>query len=589
MYKEFYGLKEDPFSISPDPDFMYWSQKHLAAFRHLMYSIHRKKGLILLTGEIGAGKTTLINALMKEIRDRAQIASISNSEIDVNGLFQFIFHQFGLPIEDNKVRNLIKLNDFLLKSRDHNKDIVLILDEAHNFSNEVLEEIRLLSNIETPKEKLLQIILVGQPMLLDRINSIGFEQVKQRVGMSYYLRPLSNVETNFYIKKRLEISGAANASLFTEDAIEEVFDAAKGIPRVINTICDNALLFGAAEKSRQIDAGIIRRVVDSLYLTKSPEQAGTSMPSYYRGEEEFEDVPGDLRQESDVSPYVRIAHLQGKQSADARMAATFQEPSGQRRMTLLITAACLVILVLASLMLAKVEVVQNTLAAFAHSLTNFTKDKAETSQPVNKGSSNTPGQKSEQPSPTAPRSEGPQAAALTDTTPAKSAPGAVKSPESLASVSSLPVRFVNKPEPEYPQVARRLGWEGTTTLLLELRADGTVGEVNVVASSNYPILDEVAKQTAKKWTHVPARRDGVPITQWITQSIPFKLADAGPVQPDAVRQVQERLKTAGFYPGPVDGYLGPRTRDALRRYQESKGLQTTGEVDKATRTALDLD
>lgn len=600
MYKEFYGLKEEPFSISPDPDFMYWSQKHLAAFRHLMYSIHRKKGLILLTGEIGAGKTTLINALLKEIGERAKTASVANSEIDVSGLFEFIFHAFGLPLEENnKVKNLIRLNEFLVRSRNDDKDVVIILDEAHNFSNEILEEIRLLSNIETPKEKLLQIILVGQPLLLDRINSIGFEQVRQRVGMSYYLRSLSKAETNLYIKKRLEISGAAESSLFNDEAIEEVFVCSQGIPRVINTICDNALLFGAAEQRPQIDAGIVRRVVDSLYLHQVP---GSSKMSSLASEDGLDsDMDEDMeelqRPAPETSPYARIARLQEEQAAEGSPFIGFREPRSRQRITLFVTAACLAIVVLSGLMLARVEVVQQALTALTDTLTGGTREAVPPEQPAGQSSNLSPVAPSE-PSPrlpprpdtafSPPPTMSPPATAPSDPT-SGATPGVARPTSPPATAQELPVRFVNKPEPEYPPVARRLGWEGSTLLLLELRADGTVGEVNVVATSNYPVLDDAAKQAAKKWTHVPARRDGVPVTQWITQTIPFKLNDAVPSQGEVIRQAQERLKSAGFYPGPIDGFLGPRTREALRKYQENKGLAPNGELDKTTREALALE
>ena len=138
-------------------------------------------------------------------------------------------------------------------------------------------------------------------------------------------------------------------------------------------------------------------------------------------------------------------------------------------------------------------------------------------------------------------------------------------------------------------MARRLGMEGTVTLLLELRADGTVGEVNVIASSNSPLLDEAAQKAVKQWTHVPERRNGTPVTQWVTQNIPFKLADSSLSHTDLIRQIQMRLTSAGFYPGPIDGFFGPRTREALRKYQDNKGLPMTGELDKATRIALDVD
>jgi TonB family protein len=423
--------------------------------------------------------------------------------------------------------------------------------------------------------------------LLDRINSIGFEQVRQRVGMSYYLRSLSKPETNLYIKKRLEISGAHNSSLFSESAIDEVFNYSKGTPRVINTICDNALLFGAAEKSAHIDAHIVRRVVESLYLQQSVDPHN-SMPYDTEDGDSEDTMEGMPRQGEEVSPYVRIAHLQDAHPFDQRPAFGWREQRSRQRLTVFVTAAGLAIVLLSGLLLARVEFVQQALATLTDRLVGYTgKGTESTVQPETKP----PADPAARPAPLSPdTSSGLPTPTLVDPGAGKTSPGASRPASTVPVVQDVPVRFVAKPEPEYPPLARRLGWEGTPILLLELRADGTVGEVNVVASSNYPVLDEAAKQAVKKWTHIPPRRDGVAVTQWITQSIPFKLSEAPLVgQNETIRAVQERLKSAGFYPGPVDGLLGPRTREAVLRYQESRSLPVSGEIDKATKTALGLE
>ena len=271
MYKEFYGLKEYPFHITPDPKFLYWSQKHQDAFRHLMYGVQSRKGLTMLTGEPGTGKTALLNALIEELKgsqEKTNIAFIVNSQIDANDLFRFIFEEFSIgKIANSKSEYIIELKNFLIKNYYNNVSNLIILDEAQNFSSLLLEEIRLLSNIETEKEKLLQIVIVGQPLLIEKINYPDLYQLKQRLGIIYNLVPLSNIETGVYIRKRLEIAGAQLFSIFHEEAIQEIYRSSNGIPRIINIICDNALLFGFASRSKVIDKHIIRNVTKNIGIS----------------------------------------------------------------------------------------------------------------------------------------------------------------------------------------------------------------------------------------------------------------------------------------------------------------------------------
>jgi general secretion pathway protein A len=276
VYKDFYGLKEEPFNITPDPRFLYWSPKHQEAFRHLVYGVQSNKGLAVLTGEPGTGKTAILRAVTGHLSEQypgIHIAFLVNSKINVQDLFCLIFDEFGLETnEDSKSMYLIKLKNFLIQNHDHNQKSILILDEAQNFHATLLEEIRLLSNMETAGEKLLHIFLVGQPQLLENVKMPNLGQLKQRLGIMYNLLPLSRLETELYIHKRLSVAGAHEVDIFRPDALDEIFACAKGFPRLINIICDNALLFGCSTNTYHIGRDIIRRVAKDMDLSALEEE-----------------------------------------------------------------------------------------------------------------------------------------------------------------------------------------------------------------------------------------------------------------------------------------------------------------------------
>jgi len=275
VYKDFYGLKEEPFNITPDPRFLYWSQKHQEAFRHLVYGVQSNKGLAVLTGEPGTGKTAILRAVTGHLSEQypgIHIAFLVNSKINVQDLFCLIFDEFGLETsEDSKSMYLIKLKNFLIQNHDNNQKNILILDEAQNFHAALLEEIRLLSNMETAGEKLLHIFLVGQSQLLENVKMPSLGQLKQRLGIMYNLLPLSRLETELYIHKRLSVAGAHEVDIFRNDALDEIFTCAKGFPRLINIICDNALLFGCSTNTYHIGRDIIRRVAQDMDITTLEE------------------------------------------------------------------------------------------------------------------------------------------------------------------------------------------------------------------------------------------------------------------------------------------------------------------------------
>jgi general secretion pathway protein A len=287
MYQTYYGLNESPFQLTTDTKFVYWSQTHQSAFRHLLYSVQSHKSLIVLAGEVGTGKTTLLHVLMECVKatvPTTRIAYIVHSTITVTELFRYIFHELDLDFSaPSKVEYVLALQRFSRQCAGQGERLLLILDEAQNYSHEVLEEIRLLSNIETPQDKLLQIILGGQAQLLNNINKQDLYQLKQRVNVTYNLQPLTLGETHAYIQKRLEVAGAQpGQALFHNDALDAIYEYAQGIPRVINVMCDHALLYGFSANKKQVSEKIIQEVATDMDLQQGqlPRPASYDAPRY---------------------------------------------------------------------------------------------------------------------------------------------------------------------------------------------------------------------------------------------------------------------------------------------------------------------
>ena len=269
VYCKHFGLIREPFSITADPTFLCLSESHEEALSQLVYGIRSRRGFVVLTGEVGTGKTTLIQRLLEEIHSDTKTAYVFNMIIGPEDLFRYICEKFGITNSlkgKHGIHDYINLLErFLLESNDNGKNVALIIDEAQNLNADVLENIRLLSNFEKAHEKLIQILLVGQPELGTRLNAPELRQVKQRVALRHDLRPLSSVECKKYISKRLEIAGGL-ASMFTGDALVTVFEHSNGIPRLINVLCDNGLLAAYASRNPVVDAGMIDEVARSLNL-----------------------------------------------------------------------------------------------------------------------------------------------------------------------------------------------------------------------------------------------------------------------------------------------------------------------------------
>jgi general secretion pathway protein A len=279
MYQEYYGLQDNPFSLAADAKYLYWSQTHQNAFRHLLYSIQSNKSFSILAGDVGTGKTTLLHVLLEWLKTstpQTNSAYVVHSTLGVEDLLRYIVYELGIePEASSKIECILALKRFALRCADRGERLLLIFDEAQNYTYEVLEELRLLSNIETPNEKLLHIIFAGQPHLIKNINKPEMYQLKQRVSAIYNLRPLSHRETPTYIQKRLDIAGAQGRSFFDDDAIEAIHQYAHGIPRVINVICDHALLYNFAENKKRVSTKIVRAVAADMGLRREAIQPST--------------------------------------------------------------------------------------------------------------------------------------------------------------------------------------------------------------------------------------------------------------------------------------------------------------------------
>ncbi len=265
MYKSFYGLKESPFNITSDPTFFFSSSRHAEAFSHLIYGIKQRKGILVITGEIGTGKTTLCRTLLNSLDSKTKTAFILYPDFSELQLLQLIVKDLGInPANKNKAAIIEALNSFLLLETSHGNNVVIIIDEAQNLKEAQLEQVRLLSNLETEKEKLLQIILVGQPELSNKLKLPSLRQLNQRIGVRYHILPLGKSELKNYIYHRLKIAGAVENLSFTDEAIEEIYLYSGGTPRLINILCDRALLAGYVAETFAIDYNVIKKCIEEV-------------------------------------------------------------------------------------------------------------------------------------------------------------------------------------------------------------------------------------------------------------------------------------------------------------------------------------
>jgi general secretion pathway protein A len=268
MYKSFFGLKESPFNANPDPRFLYLTNQVEEALTGLMYGIQTRKGFITLTGEVGTGKTTLVNRLLDWLHHRrARTAFLFNSRMNTNQLFDFILAEFDIPCESrSKSQQLMKLNHWLLDRYRAGETVVLILDEAQNLTFPVLEEVRLLTNLETATDKLLQIVLSGQPELDDKLKLPELRQLRQRIMLRCKTTPLTKEQTHDYILKRLRIAGAGEQPIFSLEAMDAVHIYSLGIPRVVNLLCEHSLVNAYVDQQRPIKSKVVEDVAREFQL-----------------------------------------------------------------------------------------------------------------------------------------------------------------------------------------------------------------------------------------------------------------------------------------------------------------------------------
>lgn len=312
MYKAFYSLKRNPFEITPDPSFLFPTKRHNEALAALYYGVRRRKGFVVLTGEVGTGKTLLLRCLLQLLRQNNDVAYayVFNGRLSPIEFLQYIVGDLGLPAASkNKSELLLQLATYLISRSQKKLTTVLVVDEAHHLSADILEEIRLLTNLETTDEKLLQILLVGQPELDEKLDSVELRQLKQRIALRSHLAPLDLSETKGYIERRLQLAGSLNPGvLFPQETVVAVFRHSRGFPRLINTICENALIAAYARQS----AGVTPEVIDGIAVDF---RLGVQTPRLERsrGPEEL-----DLRKAA-KSLLELYAHLQSEQAREEEL------------------------------------------------------------------------------------------------------------------------------------------------------------------------------------------------------------------------------------------------------------------------------
>ncbi len=267
MYCEYFGFAKRPFELTPDPAFLYLGEAHREGLATLVYGVQSRKGFVLITGEVGTGKTTLIHALLGQLDSTAACAFIFNPSLEPLEFFHLLFNDLGIETPcRTKSEYLLELNSFLITRLEKNEPTLLIIDEAQNLSVEMLEEIRLLSNLETPTSKLIQIMMVGQPELRDLLARPELRQLRQRIALRHQLRPFDEREICDYVGERLARAGYSGRDLFKPAALKDLYNVTGGIPRLVNSVCDLALLLAYSRQKTVLDAALIREAAADLEL-----------------------------------------------------------------------------------------------------------------------------------------------------------------------------------------------------------------------------------------------------------------------------------------------------------------------------------
>jgi general secretion pathway protein A len=270
MYEKFYEFTEKPFNITPDSKFFFPSDKHTEALNSLIYAINERRGFVVITGEIGAGKTTVIRTLLNKLDFNTKVAMINNTHLTCKELIVELLEELEVDYTPGTKQKLLsQLNTYLINQLSQDVNVCLIIDEAQNLSPKVLEEVRMLSNLETEKEKLIQIILIGQPQLKIKLENIKLEQFKQRIAVYYHLSSLNKDETNNYILHRIKLVSQNGCNIFTPEAINSIYSYSRGIPRIINLVCESALLSGYVVNTKEIGEKIISEAIKERSFYRS--------------------------------------------------------------------------------------------------------------------------------------------------------------------------------------------------------------------------------------------------------------------------------------------------------------------------------
>jgi general secretion pathway protein A len=275
VYHDFYGLMRSPFEMTPDPSFLYLGETHREGLAMLVYAVRARKGFVVLTGEVGTGKTTLLHALLGQLDPEMPSAFLFNPRLEPLDFFHVLFDEFGIETQcRTKAEYLLTLNRFLIECLKKDRTALLIIDEAQNLSPEMLEVVRLLSNLETPTSKLLQIMLVGQPELNDMLDRPDLRQLRQRIVLRHHLRPFDSDELAQYVDERMRLAGYTGKGVFKRGALKRLHELTGGVPRLVNVLCDGALLSGYTREQASLDGGMIDEVAKELRLVVPAEAPG---------------------------------------------------------------------------------------------------------------------------------------------------------------------------------------------------------------------------------------------------------------------------------------------------------------------------
>ncbi|MFA5143028.1 MAG: AAA family ATPase [Candidatus Omnitrophota bacterium] len=287
MYEKYYGFTDKPFNLTPDSKFFFASPKHEEALSCLLLAISERNGFVVITGEIGSGKTTVCRTLLNRLDPTTKVALVLNTHLGKKELLLTVLEDLGIEYRStSKTHLLAALNKYLIEQASKDVNVVLIIDEAQNLTPAVIEEVRMLSNLETETEKLIQIVLMGQPELRAKLMLPKLEQFRQRVVLHYHLEALNYDETSQYIKHRLVKAGNKEADIFTEGAIDAVYKFSNGVPRLVNLVCHNALISGLVAESRHISVDIVRETLTNLLQydgTQNPTRSAVDNPQFVEG------------------------------------------------------------------------------------------------------------------------------------------------------------------------------------------------------------------------------------------------------------------------------------------------------------------